>query len=352
MVPSVPSLPAIRSVSGTYCSQLLRQGRGFPLYVPDPQVNLPVEYRNRGVAIGDVGRITPEGSFDFFFNIYLPADHPINTRIPEDFVPLSPYDPIDVAHHYFRPGNYVCSPLIKEISSGDNPEFPGAEFLFTCGGPNGALLTLPHGAHLEKLESLKSVRQYAEKHAESWYKYVNGPRGRELVNGNLYLVTGCEKAQSWGMASFHEISLQNEFQLSFKPTTGADNDYRYRWQGTHSHRKHADSPVDGTPLNQTTFIHAFAISVSEGIWGKLFGAETCQLVTSSTYLDKSGRSFVPFGSQGSLFLWSFLGGSTYSGGKQSTGQAPALGDGVVTNAFPAPQVRDGKCKSNCRDPPY
>jgi hypothetical protein len=91
------------------------------LYVPSPQVNLPAEYRRRGVAIGDVGRITPEGSFDFFFNIYLPASHRINANIPEDFVSLPPYDPIDVAHYHFGPGNYVCSPSVNEINR-DLPE--------------------------------------------------------------------------------------------------------------------------------------------------------------------------------------------------------------------------------------
>jgi hypothetical protein len=90
------------------------------LYVPGPQVNLPAEYRTRGVAIGDVGRVTPEGIFDFFFNIYLSADHPVNANIPQDFVPLSSYDPIDVVHDDFGPGNYVCSPSVDEI----NPELP------------------------------------------------------------------------------------------------------------------------------------------------------------------------------------------------------------------------------------
>ncbi|KAF7374418.1 hypothetical protein MSAN_00325900 [Mycena sanguinolenta] len=97
------------SESENYCRQLLGQKRGFPLFVPKPQVNLPAEYRRRGVAIGDVGRITPEGSFDFFFNIYLPAGHPINANIPEGFNPLPPYDPIDVSHYDFPPGNYVSS---------------------------------------------------------------------------------------------------------------------------------------------------------------------------------------------------------------------------------------------------
>ncbi|KAJ7822065.1 hypothetical protein B0H14DRAFT_2370947, partial [Mycena olivaceomarginata] len=72
---------------------------------------------------------------------------------------------------------------------------------FNCEGPDGAVLTLPHGADLEKLENLESMRRYAAKHAESWYKYVNETRGRRLVNGSLYLVTGWEKGSIVGMAS-------------------------------------------------------------------------------------------------------------------------------------------------------
>ncbi|KAF8157608.1 hypothetical protein K438DRAFT_1528975, partial [Mycena galopus ATCC 62051] len=66
------------SESEIFSNQMLRQKRGFPLYAPEPQETLPTEYQECGVQIGDVGTITPEGSFDFFFNIFLPADHPIN----------------------------------------------------------------------------------------------------------------------------------------------------------------------------------------------------------------------------------------------------------------------------------
>ncbi|KAJ7811094.1 hypothetical protein B0H14DRAFT_3150921 [Mycena olivaceomarginata] len=340
-VPNTPLSPApVYSESGNYCSQLLRQGRGTPLYVPGPQVNLTAEYQKTGVAIGDVGRITSEGSYDFFFNIYLPADHRINANIPEDFVPLTPYDPVDVAHYNFNPGNYVCSPSVNAINGGFS-EFPGGEFAFHCRGPGGAVLALPHGSPLEKLENLGSMRRYAAKHAESWYKYVNETRGRGLVNGNLFLVTGWEKAESWGMAFFQDVP---SFQLGFRPTADAANRYRYRWHGTHCRRKHADSPGDGTPLNQTTFIHAFAISVCEGIWGKLFGSEVCQPV-DSTFQERSGRGFVPYGSQGSsLFgLSFFFGSSTYGGGRQYSGRAPAPGGGdvipgMVADASPIPKI--------------
>ncbi|KAJ6517568.1 hypothetical protein DFH09DRAFT_234543 [Mycena vulgaris] len=336
--PSRDITGSVYTESGSYCSQLLRQGRGFPLYVPGPQMNLPAEYRRRGVAIGDVGRVTAEGVFDFFFNIYCASDHPINAHTPEDFVPLAAYDPIDVVRPDFDAGNYVSTPSVHELNRGRSEPFPGSEFVFSSGGPNGAVLALPHGAHLEKLENLESVRRYAAKHAESWYNYVNGTRGRGLVNGSLYLVTGCEKTKSWGMASFHDVADQNEFELAFKPSADADSGHKYRWQrGTPARYKHADPPpVDGTPLNQTTFIHAFTISLGEGIWGKVFGeVEICQLVDSQ--LARSAPGFVPYSSQRSTSLWSLslFGGSAGAGGN---GRNNVHGNVVISDVAPIPMI--------------
>ncbi|KAJ7364388.1 hypothetical protein DFH08DRAFT_682466 [Mycena albidolilacea] len=308
MAPIVPSVQTtVYSESGNYSNQLLRQGRGFAVYSPKPQRNLAPEYRKKGVSIGDVGTITPQGTFDYFFNIYLPADDPINAHIPDSFVPLPPYLVMDVIEEDFDPGDYVSSPSIHEINDGFSEPVPGGEFVFSCRGPNGAVLALPYGSHLEKLQSIAEMRRYARKHAESWYKHVNETRGRALVNGSLYLITGCEKAESWGIATFHDVPGPNEFQLSFAPTTDVDHGHRYRWHAPYCRQKHADSPaVVGTPLNQTTFIHAFAISLGETLWGTLFGdVEICQLADSSTFPEKSGRGFVPYGSQGFSFVWSF-----------------------------------------------
>ncbi|KAJ7789745.1 hypothetical protein B0H13DRAFT_1526054, partial [Mycena leptocephala] len=182
--------------SEIYCNQLLRRKRGFPLYVPEPRQNLPAEYWEHGVAIGDVGRITPEGVFDFFFNIYLPADHPINDNdVPEYFYPLLHYTSKQVLDLNYAPGYYVSTSSIQKLDL--HPPFPG--FLFSCGA---AVLALPDGVHLKKLDSLEAVRAYTAKHAENWYKYVNGARRRRLANGSLYLATGWEKAKSWGITSF------------------------------------------------------------------------------------------------------------------------------------------------------
>ena len=51
--------------------------RGYPLWTPEPNIELPESYQREGLKIGDVGVVVPdEGSFDVFFNITLPRAHP------------------------------------------------------------------------------------------------------------------------------------------------------------------------------------------------------------------------------------------------------------------------------------
>ncbi|KAJ7476218.1 hypothetical protein FB451DRAFT_1033570, partial [Mycena latifolia] len=214
---------------------------------------------------------------------------------------------------------------------------------FNCAGPSGAVLGLPHGAHLEKLENLARVRQYAAKHAQSWYQYANGTRGRGLTNGSLHLVTGCEKTKSWGIASFQDVTARNEFQLSFKPSIDADFGSKYRWQSGPGRQTHKDPPpLDGTPLNQTTFIHALTISLGEGIWGNLFGhVEISELGNSQS--PGLGREVMSYRPQGSSLFSSFSGlfSGLFQGGAPVEGRSNTdqVGGITLSNAAPLPQVR-------------
>ncbi|KAJ7649970.1 hypothetical protein FB45DRAFT_886457 [Roridomyces roridus] len=294
--------------SDVYCRQLLGRRRGFPLYVPAPQRNLPEEYQRKGISIGDVGRVTPEGVFDFFFNVYLASDHPVNCGlVPEEFVPLAPFLDQDILELDFERDSHVASPSVLAWG----PYHFSDDFRFTCKGPRGAVLALPLGSRLMKLQNVEDMRRYAARNAESWYRYINGSRGRGLRNGGLHLVTGFEKSWEGGLASFQNIGAGSEFSLVFRPM-----DHRFQ-TGTPAITKSFQTPPDN-PVNHTVFFHGFTISLGEGIWGRLLGTVE---VSDAAISPKSPSSIVPFGSQSSLISWivnlsigaGSSGGKTYSG---------------------------------------
>ena len=103
-----------------YAEHLSTKGRGYPLWLPDPSLNLPPEYRAQGVSVGDVGIIKASGEFDFLFNINLPANHPINSDCPNDFQPLDPpLRPRDISVALmFNAGSFLASSSIKRVQGG------------------------------------------------------------------------------------------------------------------------------------------------------------------------------------------------------------------------------------------
>ena len=98
-----------------YRQCLAETGRGTPLWPPGPSSTLPDAYRRRGVAVGDVGILMPSGRFDFFFNIYLPADHDINQQgVPAGFSPLPKLQPSDIDRNKeFGPNSFFVSSSIE-----------------------------------------------------------------------------------------------------------------------------------------------------------------------------------------------------------------------------------------------
>jgi len=105
-----------------YANLLSRQKRGHALWIPEPNKYLPFQHQRRGIQIGDVGIIKPDGSFSYIFNICAPHDDPINPpSLPVDFAPIDPpIDSIDIQRFTaFKPGSYLASPSI-EISEHDN----------------------------------------------------------------------------------------------------------------------------------------------------------------------------------------------------------------------------------------
>lgn len=88
---------------------------GVALHIPQPNARLSKAARRRGVCIGSVGRVTPERSFDYMFNICYDASHPVN--------------PLDLQLNKFRP----VQPAFSSHDIREFKEFSAGSFLATPG---------------------------------------------------------------------------------------------------------------------------------------------------------------------------------------------------------------------------
>ena len=108
----------------------------------------------------------------------------------------------------------------------------GANFYYTCTTAEGALLLLPDGASKEDLRDTGTFLDQALKHGITWYEYANIIRRRRAENGSLYLVTGCDKATSWGIASCSNGTGGTGVSLKFTAAQVAagSGSYSYKWE--------------------------------------------------------------------------------------------------------------------------
>lgn len=151
---------------------------------------------------------------------------------------------------------------------------------------------MPEGAVSLDLENLPRFRGYAAANVESWYRFVNGPRlGREAKNGDIRLVTGCDKTNSWGMAALANVSQEQTNSLRFKALHNPHNTSAcaYIWdcsgmaearvgpdlQESNDLRgsgEHPDAEDDGDTrkyMNQCLFVRTLNVTLGHDMWEKI-----------------------------------------------------------------------------------
>jgi hypothetical protein len=230
------------------------------------------------------------------FNICLPADHPINQQgLPEGFSPLFPQlQSTDVQGHMAFPSDHYLATESVEKSQRANGS---SEIVFESFTSEGAILTMPLGAHAEDIVNVWRFRQYLAANVVSWYRYVNDIRGREARNGDVRLVVGCDKASSWGMATFANSSAQ-DFQLKFKPTGEDSSRQTYVWEHsgmvetkagpdpaeTEDLKSRGDSGASALYKNQCLFLRTMNATVRDDVWQGLgFDFESTMDIQIDTY---------------------------------------------------------------------
>jgi hypothetical protein len=112
-----PTINAGTGPQDTYVKLLLPYHHGYPLWVPEPDENLPEAYRNRGVSIGDLGYISESGGFEYLFNVLESAEDEVNVdRTPDDFTPLALNKRTDIAtrSQMYKPNTDISSVQMKK----------------------------------------------------------------------------------------------------------------------------------------------------------------------------------------------------------------------------------------------
>ena len=161
---------------------------------------------------------------------------------------------------------------------------------------------MPRGARSEDLGNLARFREYAAANVAHWYRYVNGPRGREAKNGDVRLVVGFVKTTSWGIATFPNQTQQNSCILKFSPSEG-DSAGTYRWSEHSGVAEVKAGPgsdeidelrIDRDPPdvkfeNQCLFVRTLNVTLSEDAWADMHSSSGPQYPRVKNYSDFNNR---------------------------------------------------------------
>ncbi|KAF5312807.1 hypothetical protein D9619_002355 [Psilocybe cf. subviscida] len=274
-----------------YVRSLMRQNRGYPLWIPSPNMSLPASYRASGVRLGDVGIITPEGGFSFFFNVLHEATHPINIDmlLPEHFAPYVPRGRTGALVHT---ESSVMTCLTSDTLMTKNYE-DGTTILETS-AKEAAVLMMPEPVYLSRLHDVNRFRQYVNEHLEGWYRHIKYELGWDVENGDLRVVYDCRKTAGFGIATVSNASPDSTTELKFmidEPRTGITG-CRYRWHYKGSAEVKAGPSVDdnadirelqpdgGVPINQCLFLNTIDFTLSDDQWQRIDSDDS---VAFSTY---------------------------------------------------------------------
>ncbi|KAJ6568345.1 hypothetical protein DFH09DRAFT_433324 [Mycena vulgaris] len=296
------------SASELYSRLLLPRKEGYPLFCPQLSDTLPEPARETGTEIGEVGVVNMYGAFDPIFNILREADDPANRLgVPGGFekLVLGPHD-IDALALHHLPGADISNTTVNkkrlDIHGGiENnvfvPAGAGAVVEVSTNSKETAILLLPDGASRWDLLPLQVFRDYALKHGQNWYAFVNGRLGRMIGSGDLYLVTGVTKSTSWSVAAIENQSGDGKVSLKLKAAQVGNAGASCAWEW-----ESASSSVNSGPRrrpgeeswrdNQTVFLRGFKVALRST---PLRRSPKLLSVANSKWADLTSRStFVPF----------------------------------------------------------
>jgi len=156
---------------------------------------------------------------------------------------------------------------------------------FETSASEGVVLTMPEGAISLDLENDAVFSDYLEANVRKWYEFVSRVRGRrDIRNGQIRLVIGCDKTTAWGIATVSGMSHQTKTKLRFKPLDITHSSMAlYTWECSgmveervgpdrreiDALRNRDDGELDMTLYNQCLFVRTMTATLSNDEWAKI-----------------------------------------------------------------------------------
>jgi hypothetical protein len=166
---------------------------------------------------------------------------------------------------------------------------------------------MPEGAISLDLENDAGFSSFLEANVRKWYDFVSRAGRRDIRNGQIRLVIGCDKTTAWGIATVSGMSQQSTTKLRFKPlvTTNSSTPI-YTWEcsgiveervGPDRHEidalRNSDSgghaELDTTLRNQCLFVRTMTATLSTDEWAN-FCRDTGKTTVKDSYTSSGTAS--------------------------------------------------------------
>ncbi|KAK1219998.1 hypothetical protein PQX77_017260 [Marasmius sp. AFHP31] len=249
-----------------YTSLMLACKVGYPLWKPSPRCTDTGE--KHAIKIGDVGICCDLDPFYTLFNITEPLGGVTNSdRVPDGVDP--PCDirgNMTVDDRYHQNGKLLSRPqgsVMYQISTEEDCISKTYTFGLTHG--EGALLMLPHGGVLRKLQKTRELRKRITLHWRDWYHFAD-EEGDLDETQTLCLVTGVEQCSTWAMAGWDDIPSGSGNDPGSMILTVNENSGHSSWISCppRCSTQSSEGALSFYGLSETVFLRAFWISNSNG----------------------------------------------------------------------------------------
>jgi hypothetical protein len=198
-------------------------------------------------------------------------------------------------------------------------------FQFTCLPTEGAILVLPNGASSEDLRYRQDLERYIRRHALSLCEHAYGLLGSGAEAG-LYLITGHEKCNNWGLGSYSNAMPGTRMSLTFTPTnitSGGTVEYEAHVTGNINKRVH--KPEGDNPANQCVFLRGYKLALCRNLMERiLVGKVRISDVVPPKPVNEGGLG-------GTLGATTLGGGLSWLVGGNRVGSQPHLGESTASD---------------------